>query len=202
VDGLVFRTPTVGELDDLMRVELSAWPPGQQFSRANFESQLDVFNDGMICACEAGSMVGMFVVTRVHYDKLKSTDWYAISDDGDLRATFAADGPDVYGVSLSVAAEARGRGIGSALVREAVTRGRVWGGRRFLVGARMPWYSQHTDMSPEAYVRSGSDPQVEFYQACGLQILEVMPGYFHDPESLDFGVLMGVQYSLDEDSRA
>jgi GNAT superfamily N-acetyltransferase len=194
VSELTFRSARPSDLDELLRVEKATWPPDQQFTRSNFESQLRVFPEGIICGF-APEMIGMFVVTRLDYDSLTATDWYSICDDGDFEKTFDPDGPDVYGVSMSVAAEARGKGFGSAIVREVIERSRAWGARRFLVGARMPWYHEHTDMPPEDYVREGKDPQVEYYRRGGVEVIKVLPDYFRDPDSLDFGVLMGVTFT-------
>ena len=51
-------------------------------------------------------------------------------------------------------------------------------------------------MEVEDYVfgkrKSGKplDPELYFYLKNGFKIVEVIPGYMHDPESLDYGVLI------------
>ena len=191
---LEFRIAKPEELSTLVDVENKSWPPNQRFSKENFENQLKTFPNGMITAFQNGRMVGMFVLNRVDYDSLKDKSWVGISDNGNLSGVFNPDGPDLYGVSLTVLPSARMMGVGGALVQEALEMGRRLGVKRFILGSRMPEYCKQKGLKPEEYLALGTDPLVNFYKKNGLKEFHILPDYFDDPESLDYGLLMGRIY--------
>jgi GNAT superfamily N-acetyltransferase len=194
-DELIFKQAGKDELDSLLWVEKKSWDPDQQFTEENFLSQFKTFPEGMTCAYLNGKMVGNFILTKVDYDNLTRKDWYSVSDDGDLVKTFNKNGTDLYGVSLSVIKDVRGKGVGSQLVKNAIKLGKEWGMERFLLGCRAPLYYKYSkEFSIEDYLDKVKDIQVEFYRSCGLTPIKVLPEYFRDPESLNYGVLMAKNY--------
>ena len=68
------------------------------------------------------------------------------------------------------------------------------GGR--LPGARIPGYSRHRQSPVEEYVYGRTEtwqaprPSVVLYLKHGFEIVEIIPGYMEDSQSLDYGVLI------------
>ena len=183
------------DLQALLDLEQAVWIPEQQFSKDNFLAQFKVFPQGMLVVRAAQELAGMFILTRVAYDELPDKSWYAISDGGNLRSAFRADGLDIYGVSLSISPAFRRMGVGASLVHRAIEVARDLGAQRFLVGSRVPEYHLHQKMTIDDYVSSFTDPHLQFYASCGLKVIRPLPEYFSDLESLDYGVLMSVTTS-------
>jgi len=74
----------------------------------------------------------------------------------------------------------------------------IRGDMRFaILGGRLPGYRAHANlMSAAEYAVARTpggqylDAQVSMYHEDGLEVLDVVPDYFPDPESCDYGVLL------------
>ena len=65
------------------------------------------------------------------------------------------------------------------------------------LGSRIPGYHKHKDTPVDNYVfgkrATGKpfDPELYFYLKQGFEIVEIIPEYMDDPESLNYGVMIG-----------
>ena len=134
-------------------------------------------------------------ITSYQYDG--SPIWAEISSNGWCN-NHEPNGNIVYGINLSVStgapfntAENLLVAIGSYVIRA--------GTEYVMLGGRLPRYFKHIDEfpNPELYMRAQNshgrygDPEVEFCsRIAGLEIVKLLPDYFDDPDSLNYGVLL------------
>lgn len=121
--------------------------------------------------------------------------WLKLTDNGNLTA-HQPSGLAGFGVDLSVSPQAP-RNTSDRLVLAAVLDGVVGVGLKAVyLGARIPFYHKHAQMSVEDYAqgkrKSGKplDPELYFYLKNGFEIVDIIPDYMEDQESLDYGVLI------------
>jgi ribosomal protein S18 acetylase RimI-like enzyme len=102
-------------------------------------------------------------------------------------------------VDLSVHPLYQNKGIGKKLMISVGKLAIKYNLKQGLLGARIPNYHKYADkIKVEDYVKINKnektnippDPELMFYQKLGLKIVKVIPNYFDDPESLNYGVLM------------
>lgn len=196
----VRRGASITDLEGMIKVELEAWPEEQAFTREHFESHLEVFPEGIFIAEVDGAVAGVGISEIIQYDAGHPvTTWYAVTDNGYLRRSHNPCGNVLYGVSLSASPRFSTARVGEKMLdlAKSFVVERHLG--RFVIGSRIPRYHKWSDrMSVEEYVFSKRgkkgehflDPEIEFYSRCGFRIVRVLPDYFEDPDSLNFGVLM------------
>ena len=191
---ILVRPATREDLDDLVRVENEAWPPEQAFTRAHFESQLRVFPEGVLIAEINGKIVGVMVVQILKYDLQRPVHtWYGATDDGFLERTHNPAGNALYIVSVGVSSIFQKQGVGSSLVKAVIGLMEKFNLDYCVAGARVPEYHRYYSIPIEKYITLDLDWQLRFYKKCGFEVQQVLPRYFHDPESLDYGVLVVYQ---------
>jgi len=146
------------------------------------------FLDGEVVATQANIKTTMT-------DMTENKTWLEKTGGGTF-ATHKEDGDVAFGAALSVSKETR-QGIGTRMVIYPLVVSLVGEGLRSVyLGARIPGYKDHSDMQVEDYVFGKRpdgrplDGEIHFFQRSGFEIVEVIPGYMKDPDSLDYGVLM------------
>jgi GNAT superfamily N-acetyltransferase len=160
-------------------------------------SRITVFPEGSIVAEYDGSIVGYVSGVIISSEAAKRwSTWYDYTDNGTARGVFDPDGDILFGISLTVDDECRGQGIGTGLLiqiaRMAIENNLCAG----ILGGRLPSYHERSHLSPEEYIALKDeqgrvfDPELRLYLRQGLRIREVRPGYFRDPDSLDYGVIL------------
>lgn len=190
-----------GLLDEVIRVEQEAWPPEWRATRDKFKSRLLVFPEGFFVAFGNKKMAGVSTSEIVNYDPdhLPST-WDEITDNGYIKKTHDPRANALYVVSVGVSKNFQGQGIGRGLMEEQKNLTKKFHLRYLFLGARIPKYHEyhasHPEASAEGYVELGNDegkrldPELRFYESCGLKTMKVVPDYGPDPESEDYGVVM------------
>lgn len=193
------RTAKKDDISQLLKVEEEAWLPGQRFDREVFESCIKTFPEGIFVAEEKGKIVGVAVTQIVSYSyQLEnfSLTWYEATDSGQIQNTHNPKGDTLYGVNLSVSRYASRNA--SRLLLESTGRLVIKRNlRRGILGGRLPGYHKYKNtMSAEEYIHATSktgrplDPELYLYQKMGLKIIKLLPNYFNDPESCNYGVLL------------
>lgn len=195
-DPIAIRQSTSQDLDRLMVVERATWPPHLQFDREHFESHLEVFPEGSICASMDDQIVGYGVIEIIDYKWLLSLPewtWYAATDNGFIRNSHNPNGDTMYGVSLSVLPDYTLKGVGEAMLinyaRIAIRKNL----RRALVEARIPLFSASREKhgySVEQYVFGGKARELNFYERVGMKVGTILSNYVEDPESCNYAVIM------------
>ena len=183
-------------------VETKAWPEEQCFTLQHIVSHLEVFPRGVLLAFSGQKELsnlepcawGLVEVCDYKWGHALPS-WLDISDEGFIRNSHNPAGAWIYGVNLSVP---RGVPSGTAanLLDAAKDIARDMGKKGILLGARIPRYYK-SDLSVHDYVRRGEDPGLLVYTRRGFEVFEeedgspcVIPDYFDDPLSKNYGVLM------------
>lgn len=197
---VVVRPAMMSDLDELVRVENEAWSEEQAFTREHFESHINVMRDYPQCFSVAtvnDVVVGIGVAEIIKYDiDNPIPDWYSVTDEGYLVKTFDPLGNVLYGVSLSVSPSFASFHVGKCIIERAKQITRDLNLERFVLGSRIPRYHTYAEkLSVSDYVfgmqgKRFLDPEIEFYSQCGLKAIKILPEYFEDQASLNYGVIV------------
>ncbi len=148
------------------------------------------------CAFSNGKMMATLTNIFTTEDLLhRNKSWLEKTGDGYLT-THRPEGDVGFGVDLTVTREAPKK-LSDKLVLAAIFDGVIGQGLKAVyLGARIPGYRKNMDMKVEDYVfgkrANGKplDPELYFYMKDGFEIVEVIPEYMDDPDSLNYGVLI------------
>jgi predicted amidohydrolase/GNAT superfamily N-acetyltransferase len=168
-----------------------AWSP-DELSR-----HLAVFPEGQLVAVdETGRLLGSSSSLIIDWDDYaESAKWSAITGNGAFN-THNPLGKTLYGADMSVAPEARQKGVGSLLYKARKKLVQERGLKRLLTGGRIPGYAEVAqEMTPQEYVAEvvrgkRKDATLSFQLANGLVVLDVVPEYLDDPQSRGFATLL------------
>lgn len=160
------------------------------------QSHFRICPDIIYCAFENGVLVATLTnMITTDDDIRKNKTWLEKTDNGFLTK-HRPDGDIGFGVDLSVSKKAS-RKVSDRIVLAALLIAVCGKGvKAVYLGARIPSYHNHHQMSAEEYVigkrKSGKpfDPELYFYLKNGFEIVEIIPDYMVDPESLNYGVLI------------
>jgi len=195
------RQARLEDIPQILDVEKVTWGEKNAASKQMFESRIKTYPKGILVAEIDDKIVGVVATERINYDfNNKSCTWNEITDNGFIKNSHNPQGNIIYGVDLSVKPEFQNYGIGSKLLesiaRLAITYNVKWG----ILGGRIPDYHKYVDkMNPEEYIKATVktkkgieplDPEIRFYKRAGLKIIKLIPDYFNDPESLNYGIIL------------
>jgi ribosomal protein S18 acetylase RimI-like enzyme len=194
------RQAKIEDIPQILEVEKAAWGEERAATFEMFESRIKTFPHGNLVALADNKIVGVVSTQIMNYDLEKNAfTWYEATDNGYIKKTHNPKGDTLYGVTLSVHPLYQNRGIGKELmiaVGKLAIKHNLKGG---LLGTRIPHYHKYADrIKVEDYVKITQkdqrnippDPELVFYQKLGLKIVKIIPNYFDDPESLNYGVLV------------
>lgn len=163
-----------------------------------FKSRIKTFPEGTLVAVIGNKVVAVVATEIINYNPEKKTlNWYEITDNGYIKKTHNPKGDSLYGVDLSVHPSFQNKGIGKKLMVAVGKLAIKYNLKRGFLGARIPNYYKYAHkIKVEDYVKITEkggeippDPELMFYQQLGLKMVKVIPNYFNDPESLNYGVL-------------
>jgi hypothetical protein len=133
-------------------------------------------------------------------ENLPDFTWADITSNGTLAESHDPKGDYSYGINLSVHYKANGLNISDALVMyglAVMVRNNKKGG---FIGSRIPGFKSflkyHSGSSIEDYVnlrrKNGKlrDYELSLYEEAGFKVVKILPNYFPDPASLNFGALV------------
>lgn len=187
------------DIDQIMRVEDRAWPKSCQATEEMFISRVKTFPEGVMVADVAGECRGVVVAQILKDYDLDNpiSTWQQATDGGYLRNTHSPDGDILYGVDLSVDPDFENLGIGTSLLCRVGILVIKYNLKAGVLGGRIPLYYRYAHkVSIEDYLKmtteSGEsfDPELRFYKKAGLEIVRILPDYFQDSQSLNYGVLL------------
>jgi len=188
---IIIRQATFDDIPQILEVEQKAWGEAAA-TKEMFEARLETFSEGVLVAVLEKQIVGVTCFERLNYDpEHPIPTWQEATDNGFIRKSHNPYGESGYGVDLSVSPEFSNQGIGKMLVKAGQEAAKKLGLKQGFMGSRMPGFCRVANkISPEDYIFTDIDPELRFYKNCGFRILRLLPNYFLDPESLNFGVLM------------
>lgn len=187
---------------EVMDVERSAWPPELQASRQKFESRLNIFPEGFFVIRIDGKVKGVTTsqITTYKPDEDAAYTWDGITDNGMIEKSHDPIGNALYVVSVGVAADVQGRGVGGKLVQTQIEFAKSRHLKYLFLGARIPGYDayckEHGDITVDEYLNlkdengKALDPEIRFYEKQGLKPAKNIPDFEPDDQSRDYGVVM------------
>jgi len=208
-EKIVVRTANTEDLRVLLQLEIEAWPEDSRANTATYRSRLEIFPDGIYIAETDGKILGAAVTEIINWKLLQNDfSWAQITDNGTIQGTHNPEGNCVYGVNLSVKPNHYGNKVVEAIektIAKVIVERNLWMG---VIGSRMPGFARYVAKQEEdgnnfeidelamhyifAQTKSGKalDPEIHIYKKCGLDVVRPLKGYFPDPNSLNYGVLM------------
>jgi len=102
-------------------------------------------------------------------------------------------------VDLSVHPSYQRKGVGRKLMEVIGRLAIKYNLKQGVLGGRIPNYHKFADkIKVEDYIKTDKttqnnippDPEILFYRQLGLKVVKIIPNYFDDPESLNYGVLL------------
>lgn len=197
VKKITTRQATLNDVENYSKLQEERWSDDNQASAEQLRTRLRVHPEGMFVAEMGGRVVGMTYAMRIpDYDYANSPSWYQITNNG-FCDNHVPDGKVIFGVDLSTA-KGVGGAAGDKLLME-IARLAIRNNIKYcMLGGRLPGYHKVSDkMTAEEYLFAKDshgdplDPQVKYYtSSAGLKVVKVLPDYFDDPESCDYGVLL------------
>jgi hypothetical protein len=191
------RAAKLSDLDAIMLVEELSWSEGMRASREMMASRIEVFAEGTICAEADGQVVGVVCTCLINYDiDNPIPTWDEATDNGYIRSIYQLKGNTLYGVNLSVQPRAP-KGTSKHLMLAAGRLAIQSNVRHIVLGGRIPRYHKHKHrMTPLEYIKAKNkagkhiDPELALYAKAGFKVGQVLPGYFRDECSDDYGVML------------
>ena len=190
---------TLDDVPELIELEKTVWGDNGA-NREKLISRIKTFRRGNIIALYEGRIVGYLAVEYVdNVAEGPGFTWDKITDNGTIVRSHNPKGNYVYGINLSVHSSMNGSNVGMALML------RVWANmiednkRGGYTGSRIPGFANYkkyySETTAEEYIkllRNGKprDYELKMYAQDGLLPVKVLPNYFPDPESLNYGVLV------------
>ena len=195
----IFREARLSEAEEIVELEQSVWGESSAANLVKIVSRMKVFPRGNFVAIYQKKIVAYVCIEYV--DDLRGTNdnWSSITDYGYIKKSHKNEAEYVYGVNLSVHHLVSGYNIGNKMVLSGFLIAIMDNKKGGFIGSRLPTYASykkhHPEVSAEDYInvkRNGRrrDYELAMYESEGFEIVNVMPNYFPDPKSLDYGVLI------------
>jgi len=193
------RQARMEDIPQILEVEKAAWGEERAATFEMLESRIKTFPEGTLVALIDEEIVGFASAQIVNYDlKRNAFTWYEATDNGFITKTHNPKGNTLYGVNLSVHPSYQKKGIGKQLLINVAKLAVKYNLKQGILGGRIPNYYRFADkIKVEDYIKIDNtknnispDPELFFYQKCGFKIVKIIPEYFKDPESLNYGILL------------
>lgn len=196
---ITFIQANFDHLTKLAQLEKEVWG-NTGANKEQIHTRIQSFPAGNIIAIHKGRIVG-YVVFQYVNDLVQHADftWSEITDQGTLKKSHQINGEFVYGVNLSVHRSMTGYQLGNALILQVWANMIEKNKRGCFVGSRIPGFKKYLNKHPNTtvieYVQlrhrgKARDPELRLYESEGLKVIKVLPDYFPDPPSLNYGVLI------------
>jgi len=200
LDGFIFRPARLDDVGYIVELELSVWGKEAGAAKEEIISRIETFSKGNFVATLGGRIVAYGSLEYVDdVGQGANFSWAEITDDGFIAKSHKPKGEYIYGVNLSVHHSMNGRDLGSKMVLYCFIQAIISNKRGVFTGSRIPGFSNYLKHYPktraEDYItvyRNGKtrDYELRLYEEIGFRVIKVLPDYFPDPPSLDYGVLI------------
>jgi|GEM_PF-2180890 len=198
VEELHVTTATYEDVDAYVVAQQRSWDDETAAPRDVLLCRLNMCGDCIYVARRPnGEPVGFVTTIRLReYNFAHPPSWGDVTDNGWCR-THQTDGKIMYGVDMSKMPNVSEE-VNKILLFHCMKMAIKENVKVALLGGRMPGYHRYSHlMTAEMYVNerkpSGRplDVQVGMYlEVPGVQVVGVIPDYFPDPDSLNYGVLL------------
>lgn len=202
--GLRVRNASLEDVSGMIRVEERAWKnPSHRATQEALESRIETYQRGSFLIENDGIIVGHAALQRVSPSLFEQkTTWSQFTDNGAIAATHDPDGDALYGVNLSIDPCAPA-GSAAVLMSNVKLFCILIGATGIYVSPRIPSFGRYVktldcvvdlveignQYIQLKYKGMPKDPELRLYVRAGAEILRLLPDFFPDKESMDFGVL-------------
>jgi len=175
------------EIKEIMRVENDVWEPSIRATEDKFSSRFKIFPEGIFGAYVKDVLVGVSTSQRI--DSCILLSWDLVTDFGYIKRTNKPFGKYLYVVSLGVAKDYRGNGIGTLLLDAQKGLMKKLSLDSLFLGSRIPGYYKSNE-SIENYLEK--DPEILFYIKNGFNMEQLKKDFMReDKKSKGYGIIMG-----------
>lgn len=187
------RNLDYSDVDELLSLEKHVWGE-QAATRDMLESRIETFQTGQLIAVTEQNMIAGYVsFFKVNEMTGANSNWDKITDKGMIKKSHMHNGKYIFGVSLT--GHPNKPGLGEKLIGKGVEfcfDNDILG---IYLGSRVPGYRKASNQySITDWVfnnnKKSRDKEIRYYQKYDWEIIRILPEYFDDPESMDYGVLM------------
>ncbi|NQT30537.1 MAG: hypothetical protein HQ596_08185 [Candidatus Saganbacteria bacterium] len=195
---IIIRGALKSDIDALLRIEKAAWGE-KAATQEMLVSRMMVFPEGFFCATKNGKIQGFAVNEIINYHKHRKQrlSWANLTDNGFLTKSHDSTGDSLYGVSISVPPSVSDKNVAKKLYEYGGKLAIKYRLKKIYLGSRIPSYLKYASkLKVEDYVYGKSssgrplDPELALYLKLGLKIEKIIPDFFDDPESLNYGVIV------------
>lgn len=188
-------------IEDFIRINRDVWNDitlsEYVWTEEMLQSQFKLCPQHLYCAFENGRMVATASGFLCNEEDLgRDKTWLEKTGYG-FFTHHDPQGNIGFGADLSVTREASQKTSDRLMYSLLVCGLLGYGLKALYLGSRIPSYHKHKDMRVEDYVfgkqvtsKKPLDPELYFYLKDGFEIVEVIPEYMDDPDSLNYGVLI------------
>lgn len=185
------------DINQVVQVEQTAWGDAAA-TIEQINQRASIFPEGSIVAENPqGKIIGYASAQLVNSISTKS--WEQQTDNGFITNTHDPDGKIAYGVGMSALPEGANYGVGAHVIthyHDIFIKSKRCS--ILSLGSRLPgfkrWHEKNRgDIKTYLAQNHGAyshDPELRLYQKNGFQLLWEIPGYFSDPDSLDYGAMI------------
>ncbi len=197
--GFIFRSAEISDISQIIELEKKVWGEGAAASKEQIEARINTFPKGNVIALIDGCVAAYVSIEYIDDLKNEKFNWSEITDNGFIKKSHKYSGEYIYGVNLSVHNSMNGKKLGNRMIFFGLLiaiEDNIKGG---FIGSRLPGFAaykkRYPEISAEEYInlrRNGRrrDYELSVYESEGYEILGVLPNYFPDPASLNYGVLI------------
>jgi GNAT superfamily N-acetyltransferase len=206
---LKVRRATVEDIPQMVEIDREAWWPEVAFKADQLRSQIEKYAEGVLVAeveDRDPRLVGTICGLRVPSSFAENIHSWAEGTGNGYFTTHSPQGDVAFGANLSVRPEFARMGIGDKLFAHAAAVVVRHNMRCIVLGARLPGLANYNKQRAElgqprirgeeyAALRDEKgrilDPELRFYlRQPFMEMARVLPDYFPDPESENYGVVL------------
>jgi predicted amidohydrolase/ribosomal protein S18 acetylase RimI-like enzyme len=190
------RNTTPEDFEAIIALQEKCFPGMRPWSKEQLAGHVAAFRQGQFVVEVDGQVIGSSASLVVDTDEYGDVHTFNDITGRGTLSTHDDEGSDLYGIEVMVDPDYRNMKIGERLyeARKQLVMDRNL--RRIVVAGRIPFLSNHPDMSPKAYVAAVArnelhDPVLDFQLSNGFVPKRILPGYLPtDKPSLGHAVLM------------
>lgn len=197
--GFVFRPAKSDEADEIAALEKAVWGEAGA-SKEQIISRIETFSVGNYVAEKDGKIVAFCTYQYVDDSVFNGGfTWQEITDNGYIKLSHRPNGQYGYGINLSVHQSMNGMKVGDRMSLFGLINIIDTGRSGSFIGSRIPGFASYKKRNPgitaEDYIalkRNGKlmDYELRLYGNVGFKPVKILPNYFPDPPSFDYGVLV------------
>jgi len=191
------RQLTLEDYEQLVAMQRQCFPGMHPWSKAQIESQLEIFPEGQLAVEIDGKLAASSSSLILDYDpSLEWHNWQAVADSGYIR-NHKPKGDTLYGIEIMVSPEFRGMKLSRRLydARKELCRERNLA--RIMIAGRIPGYHQYAaELSAREYIEKVEekaiyDQVLTAQLSNGFSVQGLIPNYLpSDSDSLGYATFL------------